>query len=403
MASRRVATAAVFQGLLFACGVGLTLAVQARLAAAATVTGLAALWIAAVAAWQGRLGPTSRVETPERPYLGTARAQLLASLLDQTPAPLVTCDAKGVLRARNRAARTVFGVDDQILHPPEELVEALQTGAASGRVTASFGEAGAPRTYAVLLSDVLAAEDPLRLAVLLDIEPEIRASEAAALRELMQVLSHEIMNGLTPVASLAATVQDLLAEENPISIAQAREALGVLSRRAEGLARFADSYRTLARLPPPTLAPTSLADLIEEGARLFRSRWSQTGAALLTHTPAYDVQMAVDRDQVMQALLNLLANAAEAALAGSGEPLVRLTGISQGDGLVLVVADNGAGVPDALREHIFRPFFTTKPQGTGVGLSLGRQVARGHGGELVLAPSQAGVGAVFELRLGGCR
>ena len=398
MASSRVAAAALGQAGLFACGVGLVLALQAGFEAVAMVLALAALWIAAVAAAHGRLFPALPAETPRDLAEEAAHAQLLASLLDQTPAPLVTADARGVLRARNRAARALFGADDRILDPPAALVEALGTEA-PGRITAAVGAAGAQRTYVASVSDVQAAEGPLRLAVLLDIEAEVRAAEATALRELMQVLGHEIMNGLTPVASLAATAQALLADPGTAALAQAREALAVLARRAEGLARFAESYRALARLPPPTLAPTSVAGVIEEAARLFRSRWSRAGVTLLAAPPDPDVEVAMDRDQIMHALLNLLANAAEAALAAQGPAVVELAARGEGTSVVLSVSDSGDGVAAAARAQVFQPFFTTKAQGSGVGLSLGRQIARGHGGELELRPAEPGGGAVFELRL----
>ncbi len=403
MASRRrIALACAFQLLLFGCGVGLVLALQARFAAVATSLGLAAAWIAAAAAWQGRLRPALRVDRADRLATEGAQARLLASLLDQTPAPLVTCNAQGVLQARNRAARKLFGADDVIRDPPPTLVEALQTDVATARISAAVGGT-TRRTYAVSLSDVLALEGPLRLAVLLDIEPEIRAAEATALRELMQVLSHEIMNGLTPVASLAATTEDLLAEPDEDAIIQARAALAVLSRRAEGLARFAESYRAMARLPPPSLAATSLGGLVEEAARLFRSQWSDAGVHLLTHAPAPDTQVVIDRDQVMHALLNLLTNAAEAALTGSGSApaTVELTGRREGRSLVLSVADTGPGVAAADREKIFTPFFTTKPQGSGIGLSLSRQIARAHGGDLELRAPEPDLGAVFDIRWEG--
>ena len=396
MASR-VAASAVLQALLFACGAGMLAALQGRFPAVAAVLGLAALWIAATAAWQGRLRPPSARETPRQAAGEAAGARLLASLLDQTPAPLVTRDADGTLQARNREARRLFGVDGPILAPPAALVELMaQPGGVAGRAVTVQG-----RPYAVSLSHVLALDGPLRLAVLLDIEPEVRAAEAAALRELMQVLSHEIMNGLTPVASLAATAEALLADAGPAATDQAREALRTLSRRAEGLARFAEGYRALARLPPPSLGPASLDALVEEAARLFRSQGSWAGVTLRVEGPAPDAVVAMDRDQVMQALLNLLANAAEAALAAPAPAVVRLAWRRADTGVVLSVGDSGTGVAPEVRDRIFQPFFTTRAQGSGVGLSLSRQIARAHGGELDLRPPEPGFGAVFDLRLNG--
>ena len=211
----------------------------------------------------------------------------------------------------------LFRTDDRVREPPPALLSELDRGGSRDRLTMLVGEGEASRTYAVSLTDLRAADGPVRLAVLLDIEPELRAAEARALRELMQVLSHEIMNALTPVASLAGTVEELLAEGGLDALGPAREAVGVLARRAEGLARFAASYRALARLPPPSRVPTSVAGLIAEAARLFDSRWTPLGVTLTVEPPHSDIRADLDPDQIMQAVLNLLANAADAALQGS--------------------------------------------------------------------------------------
>jgi signal transduction histidine kinase len=341
----------------------------------------------------------------------------LANLLDQTPAPLLIRDPDGVIRAGNRAARALFQTDDRLLDPPPALVKALRDGAPGERLTLSLAQAGAAggvRTYAMPLTDVAltdvggsGATGPgravARLAALLDIEPELRAAEAGALRELLQVLSHEIMNALTPVASLAATAGELMDDRTSASTALAREAVATLGRRAEGLTRFVEAYRTLARLPPPQLAPAEIAALVEEAARLFRSRWSAQGVTLETSVSAADDRVVkLDPDLMIHALMNILSNAAEAALAAdpAGGPWVGLAAApGPSGGVELAISDNGKGVAAADRDRIFQPFFTTKAQGTGVGLSFARQVALSHGGTLTLAPPTAGRGALFVLTL----
>ena len=399
--SPAIVRAALAQALLFGCGAGVLAAAQAGLYAVAAVLTLAAVWIGVAAAWRSRRQPLAPSPPPPPAASEATAARLLAGLLDQTPAPLLTLDAHGALRARNRAARALFRTDDRVLDAPAALLQALERTPAPGRLTAGVGEGEAQRTYAVSLSELQAAGGPMRLAVLLDIEPEVRAAEASALRELMQVLSHEIMNALTPIASLAVTAQELLRDGDPGAAAQAQEAVAVLARRSEGLVRFAGSYRALARLPAPVRAPASLAQLVDEAARLFHGRWATQGVTLSARPPQPDVLIALDADQIMHALLNLLANAAEAALAAGGSsPSVTLAGTTGREGgVVLRVSDDGAGVVEADREHVFQPFFTTKAQGTGVGLSLARQIARAHGGELTLLAGRPGEGATFELRL----
>jgi two-component system, NtrC family, nitrogen regulation sensor histidine kinase NtrY len=401
--SRRIAWTAALQLLLFGCGAGAVLAVRSGLVASAATLGLAALWIGASAAWQGRLRPLAPAPPAPDPGPAASEARLLASLLDQTPAPLVVRDAAGRLTARNRAARRLFGTDGPLLAPPDALVDAMGSGPAPHRTTVEVASGAGVRTYALSIAELQGAGGPLRMAALLDIEPELRAAEAAALRELLGVLSHEIMNGLTPVASLAGTARELLASGKPEAAAQASEALDVLARRADGLARFAEGYRTLARLPPPVRRPVSVAALVGEAAQLFGSRWRAEGVELRLEPPSPDIRIALDPDQMLQALANLLTNAAEAALPGAGHPCVTLTaGLAAGTGAVVFrVRDNGAGVAPEHREHIGSPFFSTKPQGTGVGLSLARQIARAHGGELRLLDTPAGEGALFELALTG--
>jgi signal transduction histidine kinase len=250
------------------------------------------------------------------------------------------------------------------------------------------------------MTDLVGPDGALRLAALLDIQPEIRAAEAAALRDLLQVLGHEIMNALTPIASLAATATDLLSDQTPASNDLARDAVATLARRAEGLTRFVDAYRTLARLPPPTLKASSLNALLAETARLFDSRWKAKGVSLEVRPPRADVALRLDFDLMVHALTNILSNAAEACLGGGGEERrVRLAARSLENGASLLVEDSGPGVPLADRDRVFQPFFTTKAEGTGVGLSFARQVVLSHGGDLTLLPQRPGIGAAFLLTI----
>jgi nitrogen fixation/metabolism regulation signal transduction histidine kinase len=313
-----------------------------------------------------------------------AERRMLNAWIDQTPAPMVVLEPDGSLRVGNRAGRSLFGTADRLTDPPPGLAAALQSSTPHQRHTLHLETPGGRRAYALAVADVRGANGPVRLAALVDIQSDLQAAEAAALRDLLQVLSHEIMNSLTPVASLGATARDLLDHETSENAVLARDAIATLARRAEGLTRFVDAYRTLARLPPPTLAPVSLSALLEEAARLFRSRWTGKGVTLALIKPEPDIMMKLDADLMLQALLNVLTNGAEAALEGEGPPSVHLSALMQDGRLSLMVEDNGPGVTRADPSAIFRPFFTTKPQGSGVGLSLSRQILLSHGGDLVL-------------------
>jgi C4-dicarboxylate-specific signal transduction histidine kinase len=176
----------------------------------------------------------------------------------------------------------------------------------------------------------------------------------------------------------------------------ARDSVEVIARRTDGLHRFVEAYRQLARLPDPAPRAVSLGALLDEAARLFETRWRAAGVVLDFMPPSPDVIIRLDPDLTAQALINLLTNAAEAALAGGAQPpTVRLSAQGAVDGATLMVEDNGPGVDAAAAGEIFRPFFTTKPDGSGIGLSLARQAIVSQGGQLMLTPPAAGRGAVF--------
>ena len=401
MAFRRLLPAILLAGLPPACGIGAVLAVQGRLYACAAVLGLTGLWAAAHLGWAASRRPPLPAP-PSQPADGASaevELRLVRSLLDQTPAPLVIAGPDGALTAGNRAARRLFGVDNRLADPPPDLRAALGHGESARRLAVRLETPDGPHVYAVSIADLVSPRGPLRLAILIDIQPEIRAAEAAALRELMQVLSHEIMNALTPVASLAATARDLLRDE-PSAPAEVLDAVATLARRAEGLTRFVEAYRTLARLPAPVRAQVSLFALMDEATQLFRGGWAARGVRLDVVRPASDIILDLDLDLMVHALVNILSNGAEAALEGGcADPAVTLAAEIEDGVARLTVQDNGPGVAPADCEAIFRPFFTTKPHGSGVGLAFAHQVALSHGGSLGLAPPGPERGARFVLAL----
>ena len=374
-------------------------AARAGLPATALLTAVTALFAAVWLinrALADAAAPPQAIE-PDHFRLGQEREfRTLQLFLDQAPTPLVMLAAGGAVTAANRAARRLFRTDGPVDAAPD-LAEAIAETNPDGRRTIRLNAGGLPRTYALSVADVVSAGAALRLAALTDIQGEIQAAEAAALKELLQVLSHEIMNSLTPLASLAQSAGELVAEGGAENARLARDSLGVIVRRTEGLQRFVSAYRRLARLPDPAPRQVSLSEVLEEAARLFRTRW--TAIPLELETPAPDVMIRLDPDLTAQALINLLANAAEAAGCGSGRPHVRLAGAAAGDGVTITVEDSGPGVAPDARGELFRPFFTTKPDGSGIGLSLARQAVVSQGGQLVLAPSDPGGGARFVIEL----
>ena len=322
--------------------------------------------------------------TPSDPDTGLrslpSRDAPLTVLLDQVPNPLLRYSASAGLYAVNRAARALFGTDDLIVDTPQPLRDAIERSESGARPALRLFD----RSYAVGLSEISATNDTIRLISLTDIQSEVRMAEATALRDLLRVLSHEIMNSLTPVASLAGVARTYLEAETSPAALSAIEALDILSHRASGLTRFVEAYRSLARLPEPILRPVHMRAFVADVIRVFEQGSKAQGVAidldLSTNLPSIDLDDAL----MAQALLNVLANAADATDSNERARRIRVSAIAAATEIRLCIADNGCGIPDDLRDQIFHAFVTTKPSGTGTGLNLARQIALAHGGDLVL-------------------
>lgn len=359
---------------LVLCGIAGAFAWQRGLWGLLTGAALVSAWLSALNWWAAvRL---RRVPPPVVATRADADAMVLRVLLDAAPTPLLAIEG-GTARALNRAARRLFATDSHILPCVSALADPAATrmrhegrGWRIDRVTVAGGGS---------------------VAALIDIEQEERVAEARAAADLIQVLGHELLNGLSPIVSLAESGAAAVARSH-VDIGLLREILGTLARRAEGLQRFTEAYRALARLPAPTRAPVRLRAMADDLARLFGGRWP---AVMLSVVVADDLCWPIDRDQVDQAIWALLQNAAEAA-APDGEARVSLRMQATADGLLVEVEDDGPGVPADAAARIFRPFHTTKPEGTGIGLSLARQIALAHGGTLTL---RSGSPALFQLVL----
>ncbi len=368
-----------------AAGAAGAVAAMRGLYATALLAALMAVWIAMLDVVDAapRQQPLPARAPPVSPDDEDRRR--LTAYLDLSPAPLVALD-DGRLHVVNRAARRLLGASDLVADPPEALIAALSKTRPGRTATIEIGHDADVRSFALATGDLALAGRMTRIGALIDINAELKAAEAAALRDLVQVLSHEIVNALTPIASLAETAVAMLDDPEPV-LTNVREAIETVARRAASLHRFGESYRALAKLPAPMPERISPTSFVNDLATLFMTRWPTiTFTADLQAAPAY---LRADPDQLTAALWAMLQNAAE-ALCDTPAPRVTLTVVASVGQTQIIMTDNGLGIPVKDRDEIFRPFFTTKKEGTGIGLALARQILRGHGGDLSLVAVEAG-------------
>jgi C4-dicarboxylate-specific signal transduction histidine kinase len=285
---------------------------------------------------------------------------------------------------------------------PRDLHQQLAAQTAGQRRLIGFDtERGVERAL-VAVSALTLQGTPQRLAALMPVESELEAEALNAWRELVQVLTHEIMNSLTPVASLSRTACGLLDEAAaglPADIhADLGTALDAISRRAASLVDFVGSYRSLSTVPQAQPQRVPLEELFERLAALLAPQWAALGGHLKFSVEPASLEVMIDPGQLEQALINLLKNAAEAlAAASTPAPQAQVSArLSRGGRLRIEVADNGPGVPGTLAGHIFTPFFSTKKQGRGIGLAMVRHLVHANGGTVRYA-RPVGAGARFML------
>ncbi len=318
--------------------------------------------------------------------------QYLKNIVHHAGTGLITYNSRGEIQIMNMAARRLLNLENadnitdlkQVSIPLYESILRLRTGGRDLVRTEVSGNIIDLAVYAIQLN---LHEEEYKLISLQNIQSELEEKEMEAWHNLVRVLTHEIMNSVTPISSLANTVSEELQHQRMNSSGSDAEdledlvlALGTIKKRSEGLIRFVKDFRSLTRVPLPEISDIRVAVLLEEICVLLKKDLSNIQIKTDVH-PA-DLVIRADKDQIEQVLINMIQNAIHALEDEPNPRIVLSGGRDKDDRPYLSVSDNGPGIEQEALEKIFIPFFTTKKRGSGIGLSLSRQIMRQHQGSI---------------------
>jgi len=299
---------------------------------------------------------------------------------------ILVIDSAGHVERSNRRALELLGMETcthlrRIGNASPELARLLADGAAGERYQVEYMNGTPPRTLNIHISVVTIRDRELRIAAIDDIDRELDNRETDSWSRMIRVLTHEIMNALSPITSLS---ESMLHSERDDLPANVRQGLETISATGRDLSEFVTSYRRLLHTTVPEPELIDVRPLLERMVSLARNYTPDCNISIM-QCPA-DLMLYADESLTAQVILNLLKNAVQATAAVDGGCVTVSAYSSVADEVVIEISNNGPRIPAEIADKIFLPFFTTKKDGSGIGLSLGKQIMRASGGTLTLLP-----------------
>lgn len=322
--------------------------------------------------------------------------QYFQALIGHAATGMFTFNKKGFILHTNQQAGQLLGlkpfthisqleaVDQQLFRAVEEIRPGQQ------QLTALDKEEGVVQLL-IKASAFLSEGEELMLLSVQDIKNELDEKEIESWRKLIRVMRHEIMNSVTPITSLSESLSGYFHAEGKVKIpAQIDEkiisttlsGLELIHEQAQGLVRFVESYQQLTRMPKPQKSVFQVRKLMDNICMMARSFPNAEKTELVCETESGDQQLLADEMQISQVMVNLVKNAFQATGLKEGARVRISSGLDKNGHPWITISDNGPGIPDTLMDKVFIPFFTTKENGSGIGLSLSRQIMQMHGGSL---------------------
>jgi two-component system, NtrC family, nitrogen regulation sensor histidine kinase NtrY len=339
--------------------------------------------------------------------------QYLQTILEHIHTAVLTLDEKGEPELINPLALNILGLYNT-RHPSwAELrksaplfTDKVEAMGESGRQMIRLQHTPTGKQLLVILNSVKIGGSVVKIITFQDIEPEIEHKEIESWKTISRIMAHEIMNSLTPLASLTETGIMLLEREGkPKNVSEISQktiddlhtALRTISGRNRALTDFIGSYRQLSRLPSPSREEIPVSEILQELLDLYEVPCKEKGIACTVSPGPRRMVISVDPSQIKQVLINMVKNATE-AVGGIENPVIRVSAKRVYNHVSLEVHNNGPAIPPEVMEKIFVPFYSTKPEGSGIGLSLCRQIINNHQGQ-ILVESEEGKGTTFRVLL----
>lgn len=306
-------------------------------------------------------------------------------MLDHVRTGIAVVEPEGRVNYCNSTALVLLGIATlghirQLRAVSESLYEAFQNITDGTEEKASYYNESGKMTISLTASAATIGKTQVRVIAFNDISNEIAENEQQSWSRLIRVLTHEIMNTVTPIASLSETLLRFDGMNDEI-----RNGLGTISQSSRGLIKFVDSYRNLTRVAPPVRRAFYFKELAERVIGLTKEQALMSGASCTYIEKTDDIILYADEGQITQILINLVKNAIQA----DAQKVEITAEINSSEHIIINVTNDGSPISKESREEIFIPFFTTKQEGTGIGLSLSRQIMRLHNGTLSLTRSDA--------------
>jgi len=317
------------------------------------------------------------------------QANYLEVVMRHVPVPLIAARSDDSLRLVNNPVRRLTGLSslrhlDDLAQVDPDLPAQLKSVLPGQQRLLQVRIRDVPAELRVAVSEIRVDGEAERLFSIENLSGELTAREASAWRNLIRVLTHEIMNTLTPVTSLAQTCTTML--DRPDSGDDIRQAVTTIARRSEGLMNFVSRYRELLKVPQPVPVTIHVLTALQDAVKLMEAALRKIEVTINVSPESLELQ--ADRQLLDQLLLNIVKNAGE-AMRDTPDPQLQLSARLEFGRTVIRIADNGPGIADEILDQVFIPFFTTRRDGSGIGLSVSRQIMTAHGGQMAIARKDA--------------